>query len=292
MRLWRAWSILACLSISVSSAAASPADDELARQLPAHDILVSGPWPGAGGFDDVVGVVARPLGGSNPRLRVFTWYRKSEVGPAPTERAFPLGEIEPTAVAAIDVTGDGRNELVVFVSRGGEVSSTLEIFELPPGLTQPLMLMRETAALDGAKTEQDVKRLLPLGRGLPKPEIATASLTALVGRASFATAAQFRELIGPQGLQICDDVAENYENARRTCRRLRARQITDAELARTITPLLESGLAPMSSMGYECDAKTCRVHQSGGYGKVFEFRGAGARRRLARIIRVDQGLGE
>ncbi len=274
------------LVLWVSSVSAAPADE---AHVPDHDILISGPWPGAGGFDDVVGVVARPIGGNNPRLRVFTWYRKSETGAAPADRAFPLGELEPIAVTAIDVTGDGRKELVVFANRGGEVSSTLEIFELPPGRDQPLILMRETAALDGAKTEQDVTRLLPLGRGLPKPEIAIASLTALVGRASFASLPQFRALLGPQGLQLCDVVAENYQNPRRTCRRVR---ITNAVFEREIQPLFENALTPIASMGYACDAASCRVDQSGGYGKVFEFRGKGASRRLVRITRVDQGLGE
>lgn len=287
MRPWRA-SLLLAFVLSASPAVAAPAD-EAARHVPDHDILAVGPWPGAGGFDDVIGVVARPIGASDRKLRVFTWFRRSEAGPAPEDRAFPLGEIEPTAVAAIDVTGDGRRELAVFASRGGEVSKTLEIFDLPPGLAQPLILMRETAALDGARTEQDVNALLPLGRGLLKNDIATASLTAIVGRASFATAKQFRALVGPQGLQLCDLVAENYENPRRSCRRVR---VTDKAFERDIQPLFENALTPMASMGYACDARSCRVDQSGGYGKEFEFRGTGARRTLARITRIDHGLGE
>jgi hypothetical protein len=269
-----------------------PAKPSAEQHLPGYSILASTPWPGASGFDDVLAVIAQPPGVSNPTQRVLTWYRTSDTAPAPRSHEYPLGPVEVTSLVAFDVNGDGRNELVVFARDGAHVAKTLEVFELPPDRYQPLDLTREAAALDGAGDAEAVRKLLPLTRGLPKDDIASATPTALIGRASFASLEQFRALIGPKGLELCNDVAQNYQNSQRKCRRLGAKQITAKIFDTDIKHLFENALESTLILAFECGDNSCIVGQPSGYEKQFEFSGTGAARRLTRIIEVDHGIGE
>lgn len=259
--------------------------------------MAASPWPGAAGFDDVVAVAgvtsAEPTGRAE---RVLTWFRRSERGAISRQRNYPLpNDAEVSSIASVDVTGDGHPELVVFLSRGQvTTSTTLQVFALPSGGSeQPLALSRETAALDGARSEAEVAARLPLSRGLSVDDVAGSTTTSLVGRLSYASPEQWRALAAPAGIERCTDGAGN--GGRRRCERVPPSEVARPATHEPLRRALEDALEPLSLMTFECGESApvrCAAGRVGGHQTVIEFDGAGPTRRLRRIIEVDQGLGE
>jgi len=260
------------------------------EHLPDHRILKSAPWPGAGDFDDAIAVVAERTR-SGRAERVLTWYRESERAPAPDQRSHPADGLEVTGMVARDVDADGRSDLVVFVSAGSELGTTLAVFDLAPASDQPLEKPQPTAALDGAKTAADLDRLLPLARGLPKEDLAQASRTALLGRLSYASIEQLREVVGAKGLELCQVQAVNYQNPKQSCRRIPRGKLGPKDHAAIVATLTHT-FSPYQILAYECTPEACIVGQPSGYSKSFDFSGTGPDAKLVRITESDMGIGE
>jgi hypothetical protein len=251
-------------------------------------------WPGAGGFDDVVafaGVSRRAH--ARAQDRVVSWFREGDVAPPPDAREYPVGPFAPTALATLDVNGDGRAELLAFGEgagvQGGAAGSVL-VFDLPPERDQALHLIAASAALDGARDVDQARARLPLSRGLGLDDIGTSSVVSLLGRLSFATAAQLRAVLAPGGVDVCALSASRGRTIGRQCRRLTGRA-TDAVLLRDVRQEIENAFAD-SVLDFTCESTArgdvCRArHAAGGQLQEFTFSGVGAARRLARVQSTD-----
>jgi hypothetical protein len=255
---------------------------------------VAAAWPGAGGFDDVIayaGVSRRA--GAREQDRVVSWYREGDAAPPPNAREYPVGPFAPTALATLDVNGDGRADLLAFGDgapvHDGAAGSALA-FDLPPERDQAIRLAAASAALDGARDVDQARARLPLARGLAPEDVGTSTALSLLGRLTFASAAQVRALLAPGGVEVCDLSQPRGRAASRRCRRLTARATDDA-LLRDVRREVEDAFAD-SVLQFTCESTArgdvCRAqHAAGGQLQEFVFRGAGPARRLARVQSTD-----
>jgi hypothetical protein len=115
-------------------------------------------------------------------------------------------------------------------------------------------------------------------------------VVSLLGRLSFATAAQLRAVLAPGGVDVCALSASRGRTIGRQCRRLTGRA-TDAVLLRDVRQEIENAFAD-SVLDFTCESTArgdvCRArHAAGGQLQEFTFSGVGAARRLARVQSTD-----
>lgn len=258
-------------------------------------------WPGAGGFDDVLALDAMVLSTPNDarRMHGLAWLRLGgEVTGDGAPMAFPIENNEVDSLATLDLNGDGRHELLVFLRRGDLApAGSVAAFDLPAGRGQPLLMGRESAVLDGAHSLDDVRARMPVTRGVTPADITEqATLTSVLGRMAFATQAQLAAVSSAR-FEVCRVEYDHHRSRAMPprCRRVPLATLPAVRFTHDVARLLEGALDPMTVMGWECPSRPsgdCRSVRSGGYITDFTFEGTGAQRRLRRITETDQGLGE
>lgn len=251
-------------------------------------------WPGAGGFNDVTawaGVSRTPS--SRPTDRVIAWYRERDENSGGSAREYPVGPFAPTALATLDVNGDGRVELLAFGERApvqDGAGGSVMVFDLAAERDQAEHLASASAALDGAHSVDEVRARLPLSNGLALADLASATALSVLGRLSFSSPAQLRAVMVPAGTELCTVATSNGRTTQRQCRRLTART-PDATLLRDLRGPIENAFA-LGVLTLSCEAnargETCTAqHAAGGQRVDFSFTGTGAARRLARVTSTE-----
>ena len=134
-----------------------------------------------------------------------------------------------------DLDGDGRPELVFFVTNGPDldrVGSTVRIFGTPKSLGDqflPTEMRQAEYALMGVANEAQLDLALPKLETFEPPDDATPT-PRLIGRLSYATDAELRDFISPAGLRLCDDKGK--------CKHLAKSALVDKTLKETVRPAL------------------------------------------------------
>jgi hypothetical protein len=247
-------------------------------------------WPGAAGFDDVTAMVRRDARGSAS----LTWVREEDALLV-DERSFPLGDTAIEGIASIDLGGDPGEELVVFGARFEPFASSVAVFSLPSQRAQPIDDGARGAALDGARSLDDVRARLPLERPRTEAEQRAVTLTALLGQLCFAPVDALRSMIDPRGLVLCVVRAPQDRPRRERCRTLSDRALSDAVIERELRMSLRSMFDAMTTLSFSCSTspeQQCTASRSGGTEISVTIVGDGATRRISKVTHVDHEIGE
>jgi hypothetical protein len=247
-------------------------------------------WPGAAGFDDVTAMVRRDARGSGS----LTWVREGDSSLV-DERSFPLGDAAVEGIASIDLGGDPGEELVVFGARFEPFASSVAVFSLPSQRAQPIDDGARGAALDGARSLDEVRARLPLERPRTEAEQRALTLTALLGQLCFAPVDALRSMIDARGLALCVVRAPQDRPRRERCRTLSGRALSDAAIERELRTSLRSMFDAMTTLNFSCSTspeQQCTASRSGGTEITATIVGDGATRRIAKVTHVDHEIGE
>jgi hypothetical protein len=248
-------------------------------------------WPTAAGFDDVIALVRPDTRGGN---RSYTWVRAGATALVEA-RSFPLSATTVSAIAAMDVGGESGEESIVFGEGLSAFATTVAVFSLPPGREQPMDDGARSAALDGARTLDDVRARLPLERPRTEAERSSASHTAMLGQLAFAAVAELRAIVAAAGLEVCRVSAPQGRRRSQRCRTYAGRTLTDRVLEAELRQQARAMFDQLTTLTFQCVAaeeQRCTAGRSGGTELTFSITGAGAARRVAKVTLVDHEIGE
>jgi hypothetical protein len=275
-----------------SGAATAERVDPVEAARVRHGMTAAARWPGAGGLDAVI-ALARS-GSAGAPVGALTWARDGESALVEA-RSYPLSSTSVTALSALDVGGDPGDELLVFGAALNEFSTSVAVFSLPAGREQPLHDGARSAALDGARSLEEVRARLPLERTRTEAERAAQTATAFLGQLVFAPVSDLRAALGASGLIVCRVRAPQGRRRTERCRTFAGRALTDAVIEREGREALRHMYSTMTTMSYSCaaeDGESCTALISGGTEVTAHTADRGAARRLAKITLVDHEIGE
>ena len=215
-------------------------------------------------------------------------------------RVIPMLTIPETTrvqrMSVIDVTGDGDDDVVVWVDPASlppeQVAHSTLVF-VYGGLMGPVRAAWTSLALGVVADEAALRAAAPTLRSFVLPENAP-SLDAVMLRLGFATAAQFRSLVAPGGLVVCDSATGNARPHYHRCHTYAAAAITDAVYAERIRGTItlfedpqEPDDAPRVDSFERCRTVgvrgVCSVPTGGPATTLVVFTGPPAARRISRV---------
>lgn len=252
--------------------------DEAAKRFPKMRVLLAEKWPGARGFDDTVLALVEQSENMQPAAY---WFRTSEEG-VPKQDVSYLTE-SPRRIVLADVDGDGRTEALVFVTWGGSTEENLaDVLELAPG-EEIGEMPRAQYALWDVRSREELLPLLPLSRGLPAEDLATAPILGVVGRLTYGTRDQFLVLVERNGFEICQTLEKGPKLSKPKCRKVKRSAIDTATFEKEVQAPIAYNLDAEHPMFDSCDGTPCRVDIHSDPEMQLEFVGEAAARRLVRI---------
>lgn len=197
-----------------------------------------------------------------------------------------------TRLATRDVDGDGTPDLVVWIdpakSPPQESPRSTYLFRLTEEGFTPLPWTQ--AAVGVVRDDDELARALAEVRTLPTPDdnVATA---VLVLRMRFATVETLRTIVGPAGLDVCEEKSGNALPHGKRCKHYPSTKITAAVLAEVLDASTPED--PKSEPDYRAVRRCapvgvgefCQQDTGGPQNVEFRFTGKGARRRLVEVNR-------
>ena len=147
------------------------------------------------------------------------------------------------------------------------------------------------AAIGVASSDEQLRDAASKVRTFAVPD-ATVSTEVIVLRLPFATAAQFRSLVVPEGLDVCSEQTGNATPHGKECNHYARNQLTESVLATlgiVRIPFTDDRDAEPDYRGAErCELRaaseqTCSLGTGGPANREFVFVGSGARRQLKEI---------
>jgi hypothetical protein len=200
-------------------------------------------------------------------------------------------------VSIVDATGDGEPDAVVWIDPASlppeQVPHNTAVFTWSHAQRSPRPAPWTALALGVVADEAALRAAAPTLRSFLAPG-GDASLDAVMLRLGFATAAQFRSIVAPAGVVVCDSAEGNARPHYHRCRTYAPAAITDAVYAErfrgTIAvfgapgdpdeqPLVES-YERCRSLG---NRVACSVPTGGPAVTVVTFAGPSEARRLTRV---------
>lgn len=137
-------------------------------------------------------------------------------------------------VSIFDATGDGEPDAVVWIDPATvppeQVAHNTAVFTWSSAQRTPRPAPWTALALGVVADDAALRAAVPTLRGFLAPTN-DASLDAVMLRLGFATAAQFRAIVAPAGVVVCDGAAGNARPHYRRCRTYAPAAITDAVYA-------------------------------------------------------------
>lgn len=198
-------------------------------------VLFEVPWPQRDAPAMRFAVVTTAPG-PNPATTTVAWETSPGHDQVSVLTAFPEGA-RPLRVSVLDVTGDGASDAVVWFDPATlpaeQVAHSTVVFMCADAGRGPVRATWTSLALGVVADEPALRAAASTARAFVMPESAP-SLDAVMLRLGFATPAQFRTLVAPRGLTLCDSAAGNAHPHYHRCRTYPAAAITDALYAERI----------------------------------------------------------
>ncbi|MDB4931267.1 MAG: hypothetical protein JWM10_3751 [Myxococcaceae bacterium] len=281
---------------TAADAAVAAVDEPAAEpRFSGASVLFEEPWPQPDAPSLRFAVVTTAPG-PDPGVTTVAW--ETAPGQDEVDLTAPL---PPTAlvqrVSMLDATGDGAADAVVWIDPTAlppeQPAHSAVVFTLGGPRHQPRRATWTSLALGAVADDAALRAAAATVRSFALPEGAP-SLDAVVLRLGFATAAQFRSLVAPGGLVVCDSAAGNAHPHYRRCRTLAAAALTDAfyaEHLRGTVALFQSPAdpddAPLVDSYERCRTLgarvVCGIPTGGPATTALTFTGPAAARRLARV---------
>ncbi len=277
---------------------ASVAASDVPPPAPRFDgatVLFEVPWPQRDAPAMRFAVVTTAPG-PNPSITTVAWEPSPGHDEVSVSTPFPEGA-RPLRVEVLDVTGDGASDAVVWFDPATlpteQPAHSTVVFTRGDSRREPTRATWTSLALGVVADEAALRAAASTARAFVTPENAP-SLDAVMLRLGFATPAQFRSLVAPRGLTLCDSAAGNAHPHYHRCRTYPAAAITDALYAdriRATITLFEAPHdpddSPLVDSAERCRAVrndvVCGVPTGGPASTVVVFTGPAAARRIARV---------
>jgi hypothetical protein len=276
----------ACATVPPAPAAPPTPADPLGAtryRYPAFGAEIATAWPGAGGFDDVVAAV-----GNDGHGWALVVYRRGVPTGEASLRPEGIGQ-RPTGLATLDVTQDGRLDLLLFMPPATE-----------PEVHQPQSVLVYSAwselsgehqfATGAAATLDGCHDLKCVGERLSRP-MTTAEMMSLGTRGSVATRLfyttpeRFRDAVAAAGLRLCEVRHDERSERNESCQTIPAAQVARVYVEK-IKPFATELLARVT-MGCKPSPGPCGTSDASGKELEVYFTGEGTSRRVSGITFVQ-----